>query len=104
MLSDQESNAVRANFEEPTTRSLPAPWRWQPFTAFVRLLGKDRVVGSSKLESGMFDALVKHGGVRACFFGHDHTSDAVFYKDGLYMIYGRVGGTTPPIDWEGDAG
>lgn len=83
---------------------VPAPWKWQPFTSIVRLLGKDRIVGSSKLESGMFKALVSHRRVRACFFGHDHASDAVFLKDGLYMAYGRVGGTTPPVDWEGDAG
>eukprot|EP01050_Picozoa_sp_SAG11_P003424 SAG11_NODE_192_length_12931_cov_5.747682_18_plen_300_part_00 len=40
--------------------------------------------------------------VAACFFGHDHHSDAVFFRDGVYLCYGRVGGTTPPIDWEGD--
>lgn len=83
---------------------VPAPWKWQPFTTIVRVLGKDRVVGSSRLESGMFEAFVSRGRVRACFFGHDHASDAVFLKEGLYMAYGRVGGTTPPVDWEGDAG
>lgn len=83
---------------------VPAPWRWRPFTSLVRLLGKDRIVGCSKLESGMFDAFVNQGRVRACFFGHSHQCDAVYRKDGIYMAFGRVGGTTPPIDWEGDAG
>mmetsp|Transcript_42020 Transcript_42020/g.116007 ORF Transcript_42020/g.116007 Transcript_42020/m.116007 type:complete len:393 (+) Transcript_42020:86-1264(+) len=83
---------------------VPLPWRWQPFTTLVRLLGKDRIVGASKLESGLFDAFVDLGRVRACFFGHDHINDAVYLRNGLYMAYGRVGGTTPPIDWEGDAG
>jgi len=83
---------------------VPRPWCWEPFTLLVRLLGKDRVVGCSKLESGLFDALLERADVRACFFGHDHFSDAVLLKQGIYMIYGRVGASTPPADWEGDGG
>lgn len=83
--------------------AVPAPFGWEPFTTLVRLLGKDRVVGASKLESGMFDALVQRG-VRACWFGHDHFSDACFVREGLVMGYGRVGGFTPPVDWERDGG
>jgi len=83
---------------------VPRPWRWEPFTSLVRLLGKDRVVGSSKLESGLFDAFVERADVKACFFGHDHFSDAVFLAQGIYMAYGRVGASTPPADWEGDGG
>mmetsp|Transcript_57454 Transcript_57454/g.136605 ORF Transcript_57454/g.136605 Transcript_57454/m.136605 type:complete len:427 (+) Transcript_57454:126-1406(+) len=83
---------------------VPKPWCWQPFTSLVRLLGKDRVVASSKLESGLFDAFVQQGTLTACFFGHDHMSDAVLERDGIYMVYGRVGATTPPVDWEGAAG
>ena len=64
---------------------------------------KDRVVGASKIESGMFDALSMRG-VRSCWFGHDHFSDACYIKDGLLMGYGRVGGYTPPVDWERDGG
>ena len=86
---------------------VPFPWNFIPFV--VRLLGKDRIVGSSKIESGMYDAMVSHGNIRACFFGHDHFSDAVFVKNvasdrSMYFAYGRVSGFTPPIDWEGDAG
>ena len=80
---------------------VPFPWNYVPF--LVRILGKDRVVGSSKIESGMYNAIVDRG-ILACFFGHDHFSDAVFYRDHVYFGYGRVSGFTPPIDWEGDAG
>lgn len=48
--------------------AVPAPFGTEPFTTLVRLLGKDRVVGASKIESGMFDALVTRG-VRSCWFG-----------------------------------
>lgn len=89
--------ALRSNY-------VPRPWCWQPFTAVVRLLGKDRVVGASKLESGLFHALLESARVCACFFGHDHYSDAVFLRDGIFLAYGRVGGSTPPCDWEGDGG
>eukprot|EP00938_MAST-03A_sp_MAST-3A-sp1_P003046 g3046.t1 len=81
---------------------VPFPWNYVPF--LVRMLGKHRIVGSSKIESGMYDAIVKSGRILACFFGHDHFSDAVFYRDCVYFGYGRVSGFTPPIDWEGDAG
>lgn len=83
---------------------VPRPWCWQPFTWLVRMTGRDRIVGASKLESGLFAAFVERGDVRACFFGHDHYSDAVFLRDGIFMVYGRVGGTTPPVDWEGVGG
>lgn len=83
---------------------VPAPWKWEPFTSIARFAGHDLITGASKLESGLFDAFVQNGRVRACFFGHDHASDAIFFRDGLFMVYGRVGATTPPVDWEGDAG
>jgi len=83
---------------------VPSPWCWPGFTSAVRLLGKDRIVSSSKLESGLFDAFHDVSRVKACFFGHDHQNDAVFKCQDVYLIYGRVGGTTPPVDWEGDAG
>mmetsp|Transcript_46751 Transcript_46751/g.100056 ORF Transcript_46751/g.100056 Transcript_46751/m.100056 type:complete len:418 (-) Transcript_46751:160-1413(-) len=83
---------------------VPSPWHKEPFTTIVKCLGKDMVVGCSELESGLFRAFSQSGRVLACLFGHDHASDAVYLKDNLYMIYGRVGGSTPPVDWEGDAG
>ena len=78
---------------------VPKPWCWVP--SIVRLLGKDRVVGASKLNSGLFDAIASAGTVRSCFFGHDHHSDAVFQRRGVYLAYGRVSSCLPPSDWEG---
>jgi hypothetical protein len=78
---------------------VPKPWCWLPFV--VRFLGKDRIVGCSKLNSGLFDEFVRTRAVRACFFGHDHHSDAVFQREGLYMAYGRYSSCLPPSDWEG---
>lgn len=80
---------------------VPKPWCFVP--KLVRLLGKDRIVGSSKLNSGLFQSMVETSSVQACFFGHDHHSDAVFCRDGIYHAYGRVGSCLPPSDWEGKA-
>ena len=43
-------------------------------------------------------------GVAAAFFGHDHFNDFVLVREGLALCYGRVGGYTPPVTWEGDGG
>lgn len=80
---------------------VPRPFCWM--SSLVRLLGKDRIVGSSKLDSDLYDAMVEYGRISCCFFGHDHFSDAVFFRH-FYMAYGRVSGRSPPIDWEGDGG
>jgi len=83
---------------------VPFPFNYEPFTSLVRWLGKDKVVGSSKLNSGLFDEMKKQENILATFCGHDHHSDAVFERSGIYLCYGRVSGHTPPIDWEGAGG
>ena len=87
-----------------SAKMVPFPFQHQPFRFVLELLGLDRIVGSSKLNAGLFAALAAHPNLRATFFGHDHCSDAVFLRDGVYMCYGRVGAHTPPSDWEGRAG
>ena len=86
--------------------AVPKPFCWMPW--LLRLLGKHHVVGSSKLESGLFDALLEYnangGRVRACFYGHDHYNDSIVERDGIFLCYGRVGGFTPPCKWEDDGG
>eukprot|EP00928_Gymnodinium_smaydae_P022154 TRINITY_DN18697_c0_g1_i2.p1 TRINITY_DN18697_c0_g1~~TRINITY_DN18697_c0_g1_i2.p1 ORF type:complete len:281 (-),score=37.30 TRINITY_DN18697_c0_g1_i2:30-833(-) len=77
---------------------VPKPWRYVPW--FVRGIGRHRVVGSSKVNTGLFNAFKRNGNVRAVFCGHDHMSDAVFYRSGIYLAYGRYGSYTPPNDWE----
>jgi len=69
---------------------VPFPFNYEPFTSLVRWLGKDRVVGSSKLNSGLFTAMKETGNILATFCGHDHHSDAVFQRNGIYLCYGRV--------------
>ena len=61
------------------------------------------MVGASKLNSGLFDALLESR-VQATFCGHDHFNDAVMRRRGLWLCYGRVGSCTPPSNWEGDGG
>ena len=53
-------------------------------------------VGCSTRNSGLFKAFVQSGTLTATFCGHDHYSDAVAYKGGVYLCYGRVSGYTPP--------
>ena len=38
------------------------------------------------------------------FCGHDHYSDFVALRRGVYLCYGRVSSYTPPRDWEGSGG
>jgi len=83
---------------------VPFPFSHPPFSSLVKLLGQDRVVGSSKLNSGLFEAFKKEGNVLACFCGHDHHSDFVGRRNGIYLVYGRCGSFTPPSDWEGAGG
>ncbi|CAJ1393182.1 unnamed protein product [Effrenium voratum] len=80
---------------------VPRPWCWVP--SLVRALGFHRAVGCSKLNSGIFDAFVRSGQIKATFCGHDHACDAIFQRAGIFLCYGRVTSTTPPSDWEGDA-
>uniref|UniRef100_A0A7S2TS17 Calcineurin-like phosphoesterase domain-containing protein n=4 Tax=Lotharella oceanica TaxID=641309 RepID=A0A7S2TS17_9EUKA len=70
----------------------------------VKLFGAHRVAGSSMLESGLFESFSREGNVKATFCGHDHYNDAVMWRDGVYLCYGRVCSYTPPIDWEGKGG
>jgi hypothetical protein len=83
---------------------VPFPFNYQPFSALVRALGKDLVAGCSRLNSGLFRAMVEHNNVRACFVGHDHHCDWIARREGIYLCYGRVGGFTPPYNWEGAGG
>ena len=53
-------------------------------------------VGCSTRNAGLFSAFVQSGTLTATFCGHDHYSDAVAYKGGVYLCYGRVSGYTPP--------
>ena len=76
--------------------------KWIPW--FVRLIDRHRVVGCSTRNSGLFDAFVQSRSLTAAFCGHDHYSDAVSYKEGIYLCYGRVSSYTPPSNWEGVGG
>jgi len=68
------------------------------------MANQHRVVGCSTLNSGLFEALVKSKSMTATFCGHDHYSDFVAYKKGIYLCYGRVSSFTPPSNWEGAGG
>lgn len=75
----------------------------------IKLLRKDRIAGCTRgKDSGLFPALVeanKKAGANivSLFCGHDHHSDAVFYRKGIFLGYGRSASMTPPYDWEGKA-
>ena len=83
---------------------VPSPYKYVPW--LVRCLGKDRIAGCSKVNSGMFEALQKSQAhpVKACFVGHDHYSDYVASRGNTYLCYGRVSSYTPPSNFEGDGG
>jgi hypothetical protein len=61
----------------------------------IQLLGKDRIAGCSRgPDSGLFPAIVQanqlqQANIKAVFCGHDHHSDAVFYRKGVFLGYGR---------------
>lgn len=75
----------------------------------IKLLKKDRIAGCTRgQDTGLFSALVHandhyNAGIASVFCGHDHHSDAVFYRRGIFLAYGRSGSLTPPYDWEGKA-
>ncbi|CAB9514257.1 Ser Thr phosphatase family protein [Seminavis robusta] len=75
----------------------------------IKLLGVDRIAGCSRgPDTGLVPAIhhankQHHANIQALFCGHDHHSDAVFYRKGLFLGYGRSGAMTPPYDWEGAA-
>lgn len=83
---------------------VPFPFNYQPLTSLVRILGKDRVAGCSRLNSGIFEAFVQNKNILATFVGHDHHSDFISKREGIYLCYGRCGGYTPPHNWEGSGG
>ncbi len=49
-------------------------------------------VGCSKINSGMFDLIKKHGSTEAVFSGHDHVNDFCAIYDGVYLVYNQPGG------------
>ena len=75
----------------------------------IKLLKKDRIAGCTRgQDSGLFSALVHanshyESNIAAIFCGHDHHSDAIFWRQGIFLGYGRSGSMTPPYDWEGKA-
>lgn len=75
----------------------------------IKLLKKDRIAGCTRgQDSGLFPALVHananyNSNIASVFCGHDHHSDAIFWKQGIFLGYGRSGSLTPPYDWEGKA-
>jgi hypothetical protein len=60
---------------------LPAVWRWLP--GLARLLGHERVVGCSRVNTGLFAALVRARRVRALSCGHNHFNDFVAAQQGV---------------------
>ena len=85
-----------------SSNSVPSPWKFCPW--LVRCLGKDKIAGSSTINSGMFEALRK-GKLLATFVGHDHYSDYVGSRGTApYMTYGRVTSYAPPSNFEGNGG
>ena len=86
---------------------IPKPlhrWLW-----LVRLFKLHRIAGCSRgPDSGLFHAMLQAkrsygANIVAAFCGHDHHSDAVFHRQGIFLGYGRSGAMTPPFDWEGKA-
>ena len=49
-------------------------------------------VGSSAINSGMFDRIKKQGSTQAVFSGHDHVNDFCAIWDGIYLVYSQCCG------------
>ena len=49
-------------------------------------------VGSSAINSGMFELIKKLGSTKAVFSGHDHVNDFCAIYDGVYLVYSQTGG------------
>ena len=49
-------------------------------------------VGSSAINSGMFDLIKKLGSTQAVFSGHDHVNDFCAVYDDIYLVYNQNGG------------
>lgn len=49
-------------------------------------------VGSSPVNSGMFELIKKLGSTEAVFSGHDHVNDYCAIYDGVYLVYNQCGG------------
>ena len=82
---------------------LPAcVWRWAPLLA--PLLGLDRAVGCSTVNTGLVRALSRRAVVRAVSCGHNHYNDYVGVYGSLYLCFGRLSGISPPTTWEHDGG
>ena len=86
---------------------LPQPWRSMP-RCLARLLalvlGQDRAVGCSKVNTGLCAALAHRRTVRAICCGHNHFNDYVGVYGHLFLCFGRVSGISPPVTWEHDGG
>ena len=71
-----------AFFHIPTTEYTTALLTGAPMTGKVR----ERPC-HSKRNSGMFDAFVKDGSIKATFVGHDHTNDYCALYNGVQLCY-----------------
>lgn len=49
-------------------------------------------VGSSAVNSGMFELIKKLGSTQAVFSGHDHVNDFCAMHEGIYLVYNQCGG------------
>jgi hypothetical protein len=85
---------------------IPSPL--DKLACLIRFLKMDRIAGCTRgPDSGLFSALCRANqngtNIMSVFCGHDHHSDAIFWKNGIFLGYGRSGAMTPPFDWEGKA-
>lgn len=65
-----------------------------PFTGKCEVLygSAFESIGSSSVNSGMFELIKKHGSTQAVFAGHDHVNDFCAIYDGIYLVYNQCGG------------
>ena len=59
--------------------------------SYVGIFNEDKVYAQG-VDTGFFDAMVRHGRSKGVFVGHDHLNDFYLTMNGIILAYGRITG------------
>jgi predicted MPP superfamily phosphohydrolase len=58
---------------------------------YIGIFNEDKVYAQG-VDTGFYDAMVRHGRSKGVFVGHDHLNDFALTMDGIILAYGRITG------------